>query len=241
MNTDTNIDSSLFKVLENLFLLNSALATEEALEVPRTGKSGQTIISYFSGILGFGPAGEGFCIARRYTPILSALIYNLRLTFLELAVPLYSYSRHDYKTGYPKRRSLNRQHQRLVLTEIGERCIGIGSSAPLADFIDLRGYGKTIACRDPPPYYLSWSDDGQTVTYNDKFSLTMQDFRNLSKYFILSAQESSLALLCGLPVPAVDLAKIKDDITNRKVGHSFVKDSSNHVSSVSGCFFIPLF
>ena len=70
-----------------------------------------------------------------------------------------------------------------------------------------------IARTDPPSFLLRWSDDGETVSYGDDFSLTMESFRGLAEHFLTKAEELCDDLMFGLN-PVIDLAKVKDDLTN---------------------------
>jgi hypothetical protein len=86
-----------------------------------------------------------------------------------------------------------------------------GSPSPLEEFQSLRDFGRVIARTDPPSYLLRWSDDGETVSYGDDFSLTMESFRGLAEHFLLKAEELCDDLMFGLN-PVIDLAKVKDDL-----------------------------
>ena len=143
------------------------------------------------------PNNQGFFLATHYTPVLSALIYSMRLTLLKYALPL-----HQYSIGPPKR-PLKIQAQRTRLNEMRQKYTASGSLSLLEELISLRRFGRFAARLEPPAVFLNWSEDGQTVTYNNKFSLTMQAFRDLANHFISSAQESSISLLCSLHVPGV--------------------------------------
>jgi hypothetical protein len=84
---------------------------------------------------------------------------------------------------------------------------------PLEEFQSLRDFGRVIARTDPPSFLLHWSDDGETLSYSDDFSLTMNSFRGLADYFLSKTEELYTDLLFDLDL-AVDLAKTKDHMAN---------------------------
>ncbi|PHH49078.1 hypothetical protein CFIMG_007987RA00001 [Ceratocystis fimbriata CBS 114723] len=101
-----------------------------------------------------------------------------------------------------------------------------GSLTPYAEMHELRNYGHTIAKTEPPTVFLHWSDDGEVVTLNEEFSLTMSDFRKLPDFFLTQAEELCAELMLGLQ-PEIDLATIKDDMVNREIGFSFIQHPAN--------------
>lgn len=96
-----------------------------------------------------------------------------------------------------------------------------GSLSPLEKFQSLRNFSQVIARTNPPSFFLHWSDNGETVSYEDDFSLIMKSFRELAKHFLVKAKELCDDLMFGLN-PVIDLAKVKDNLTNTYYGFSFV-------------------
>lgn len=96
-----------------------------------------------------------------------------------------------------------------------------GSPTPLEEFQSLHDFGRVIARTDPPSCLLRWSADGETVSYGDDFSLTMERFRGLAEHFLTETEALCDGLMFGLD-PVTDLAKVKDDLTDTQYGFSFV-------------------
>jgi hypothetical protein len=178
-----------------------------------------SLLVYFSGVLGFSSDAQDFLPAKKYTPCLSGLIYIQRLLFLEYALPLRAYPH----LRIPRRSRLQ-QYERFDGVRL--RYMVTGSQSPLEEFQSLRDFGRVIARTDAPAFLLRWSDDGETVSYGDKFHLTMQDFCGLAEYFTVQAEELCEELMYDLD-PVVDLASVKDDLTNTRSGFSFVKHPDN--------------
>ncbi|KAH7016030.1 uncharacterized protein B0I36DRAFT_336427, partial [Microdochium trichocladiopsis] len=103
------------------------------------------------------------------------------------------------------------------------------SMTPLPEMLSLRDYGRVIARTDTPSYFLYWSDDLQTVSYGDSFTISTGAFRQLSAYFIKLAEELCEEPMLGLQVD-VDLAKVKDDLVNTIDGFSFVSHPYNKLT-----------
>src|SRR5450432_3087455 len=96
----------------------------------------------------------------------------------------------------------------------------IGTSSALEELQSLRNFGRVLARTDPPSFFLRWSDDGETLFYNDEFSLPMHNFHCLTKYFLLTAKMLCKDLMFDLDTE-IYLAKIKDDMTNIQSGFYF--------------------
>ncbi|KAL2886881.1 hypothetical protein HOO65_050002 [Ceratocystis lukuohia] len=215
-----NAHSALQDFLEQYFQFNLSLVTQESPD----GRPGSTILTYFSAILGLTRDGQSFHQARDYCTNLSGLLYIQSLIFLESALPLTAYPIINLKVrpqiGHLE--ELNKVRLRYMLS---------GSLTPYAEMHDLRNYGHTIAKTEPPTVFLHWSDDGEVVTLNEEFSLTMSDFRKLPHFFLTQAEELCAELMLGLQ-PEIDLATIKDDIVNREIGFSFIQHPANeHIVS----------
>ena len=194
-----------------------ALITEPFVD----GSPASTMLSQFSGVLGFSSDSKRFLLAREYCPRLSPLIYIQRLLFLELALPNRPYS----ALGIPSR-PVSDQLKRL--NEVREQYMVIGAQSCFAELISLRDAGRTISRTEPPAFILRWSDDGNTVYFGPERSLTINDFRQLSDYFISQAEKLTKKLMLGI-VLDIDLASMRDNIINSDCGYSFVKHSYNNL------------
>ncbi|KJZ69835.1 hypothetical protein HIM_10763 [Hirsutella minnesotensis 3608] len=205
------------KLLELLLGLCLSLGTQPLVD----GQPNSTVLIYFSGILGLKPQSQTFAPARSYTTHLSALIYNLRLLFLENALPLRSYP----LLGISRRPRMNQLER---LEPIRRRYMIMGSQSPFEELISLRNFGHVMARSDTPPFLLRWSDDGQTVSLGGEVNVSMSKFRRLCDHFIEEAEALCNELLFRWE-PPIDLSSVKDDMTNDGNEFSFVSHPRNNL------------
>ncbi|EXA29293.1 hypothetical protein FOVG_19202 [Fusarium oxysporum f. sp. pisi HDV247] len=209
------------ELVELLFGLTLAIATQPVIN----GQPQTTVLIYFSGILGFSlsPGGGAFLPARSYTSNLFGLVYILRLVLLEYALPLRA-----YPTLALQRRPRMGQLKRLQ--PIRRQYMVMESQSPMEELLSLRNYGQVISRSDTPAYLLRWSANGQAVSFGDKISISMGQFRRLPEHFIKEA-----ARLCNEMMfswdPAINLSNITDDMTNNKEGFSFVLHPKNKLDT----------
>ncbi|RKK64662.1 hypothetical protein BFJ69_g16636 [Fusarium oxysporum] len=209
------------ELVELLFGLTLAIATQPVIN----GQPQTTVLIYFSGILGFSlsPGGGAFLPARSYTSNLSGLVYILRLVLLEYALPLRA-----YPTLALQRRPRMGQLKRLQ--PIRRQYMVMESQSPMEELLSLRNYGQVISRSDTPAYLLRWSANGQAVSFGDKISISMGQFRRLPEHFIKEA-----ARLCNEMMfswdPVINLSNITDDMTNNKEGFSFVLHPKNKLDT----------
>ena len=100
------------------------------------------------------------------------------------------------------------------------------SPSPLEEFQSLRDFGRILARTDPPSFLLRQSDGGETRFYRDDFSLIMTTFRVLAEHFLTKAKELCDKLIFGLD-PNINLATIKDDLSNTQYSFSFIQHLAN--------------
>ncbi|EXL65481.1 hypothetical protein FOPG_18291 [Fusarium oxysporum f. sp. conglutinans race 2 54008] len=209
------------ELVELLFGLTLAIATQPVIN----GQPQTTVLIYFSGILGFSssPGGGAFLPARPYTSNLSGLVYILRLVLLEYALPLRA-----YPTLALQRRPRMGQLKRLQ--PVRRQYMVMESQSPMEELLSLRNYGQVISRSDTPAYLLRWSANGQAVSFGDKISISMGQFRRLPEHFIKEA-----ARLCNEMMfswdPVINLSNITDDMTNNKEGFSFVLHPKNKLDT----------
>ena len=211
----SQLRKALEEVLELLFQLSVTICTEQYTD----GQPSSTLLVYFSGVLGLNVDATGFQRAKQYTPTLSGLIYVQRLLFLEYALPLRAYQH----IGLPQRTRLQQQQQ---LDEVRRKYMVVGAESPFDELRALRNYGKVVGRDDPPSVFLRWSDDLETVSYGDTFSITMTQFRGLADLFVMRAETIVDRLMLGLE-PEVSLSSVSDDLTNERPGFSFVQHPAN--------------
>ncbi|KAL0764704.1 hypothetical protein CaCOL14_012794 [Colletotrichum acutatum] len=201
--------------LEDLTLrLLYFLMTEEFED----GQSKSTLLVYFSGVLGLTSDGSGFQSPGNYTANLSAFIYCVRLIVIEVLLPRTS---HDY-VGYPAR---PRHGQLEILNRVRRETMCLASQAPLGEFLSLRAYGRTVSPADGPSFRFSWSDDGQTISWDDG-RLSLQRFRSLAHDMVQHTASAVDRLMYGWH-PVFDLSKTKDRMANTNRGYSFVSEPAN--------------
>ncbi|EFY93997.2 telomere-associated RecQ helicase [Metarhizium robertsii ARSEF 23] len=175
----------------------------------------------FSSVLRYSKTRQSFLQARDFTTHLCALICNQRLVLLERALPVRAYP----GLGIEAR---PRSNQLQRLNKMRKRFLVTGLASSFDEFFNLRNYGRVAAQSDTPPFLLHWNDDGQSVWWKDSSPLSMSQFRQLSGQLIQEAESLCYELMYGLE-PAIDLESIKDDMTNRQQGYSFVSDTANNL------------
>lgn len=106
-----------------------------------------------------------------------------------------------------------------------------GSPAPLEEWQNLRGFGRRVAQSNTPAVFIRWSDDGQTLFHGDKFSLGIQGFQDLARHCLFKAEGLCKDLMFRL-MPAIDLAKVKDDLSNVQSGFSLIQHPQNRIANV---------
>jgi hypothetical protein len=208
---------NLNPLTELILQLSIWFATEEFTD----GQPASSLLVYYSGLLGFSGDGTTYKRARDFTSCLSALIHQLRLLFLEWALPYRAYP-------YIGRESRPRQGHLTLLKEFRQRYTCHGSLTPLIEFISLRDYGRKIAHIDGPTFRVSWSDDGETVSYEGG-SLQMNQFRALGHYLLDRCATICRRLMYGWE-PDVQLGQVRDDLNNSRRGYSFVSHPANRLS-----------
>ncbi|KAE9565912.1 hypothetical protein CGMCC3_g17908 [Colletotrichum fructicola] len=201
--------------LEDLTLrLLYFLMTEEFED----GQSKSTLLVYFGGVLGLTSDGSGFRRPGNYTASLSAFIYCARLVVVEVLLPRTS---HDY-VSYPAR---PRSGQLDILNRVRRETMCLGSQAPLGEFLSLRAYGRVLSTADGPSFRFDWSDDGQTISW-DNGRLSLQQFRTLAHNMVQNVAAAVDQLMYGWH-PVFDLSKTKDRMVNTHQGYSFVSEPAN--------------
>ncbi|RKK24090.1 hypothetical protein BFJ66_g16878 [Fusarium oxysporum f. sp. cepae] len=147
---------------------------EMAIEQFDDGKSSSTLLVYFSAVRGIsGLEGNKFMRPSQYTPILSRLIYCTRLVFLEAILPRRA---HQY-TGFPAR---PRYGQLAALNAVRAEKMCDGTMSPLGELLSLLSYGFALRRSEGPVYHFHWSEDGQTISWDGKTHLSMDQFRSLA-------------------------------------------------------------
>jgi hypothetical protein len=71
-----------------------------------------------------------------------------------------------------------------------------------------------MAATYTPPFLLRWIDDSQSVSYDDRLTITMDQFRALPDVVLREAEGLCDKLMYDWQ-PKVDLGSIKDSLINR--------------------------
>jgi hypothetical protein len=156
----TPVEDPLFRFVE-------FLSTEEY----ENGKPSSNLLIYVSGILGISHDGSTFERAKNYTSKLSALIYCIRMIILEATLPRFAHN----KLG---RKARPRFAQIDIINETRRRTLCLGSPAPMNELLSLQDYGRVISRSDGPSFRVTWSDDGQIISW-DSQHLSMSQFRQV--------------------------------------------------------------
>jgi hypothetical protein len=97
------------------------------------------------------------------------------------------------------------------------------------ELLSLRSYGRAFSRSDGPSFRVSWSDDSETVSWNDG-KITMSQFRGLGTRVYDRVVAAMSRLMYGLH-PDLDLKKTKDRTSDHESGYSFVQDPGNNLRS----------
>ncbi|PVH98907.1 hypothetical protein DM02DRAFT_530185 [Periconia macrospinosa] len=201
--------------LEDLiFCLVKFLSTEEYED----GKPSSTLLIYVSGVLGISHDGSTFERAKNYTSKLSAMIYCVRMIILEATLPRFAHVRLGWKAR-------PRHGQVDLLNEVRKRTLCLGSPAPMNELLSLRDYGRVISRSDGPSFRVTWSEDGQVVSW-DNIHLSMAQFRQVGHDTLLATSALCKQLMYGWS-PLFDLSGIRDNLACTTAGYSFVTESAN--------------
>ena len=83
---------------------------------------------------------------------------------------------------------------------------------------------------DPLSFLLRQSDNGETVSYGDDFTLTMESFRGLAEHFLIKAKRLCDNLMFSVN-PVIDLLKVKDNLINTQYSFSFIQYPANKLAN----------
>ncbi|KAK5202629.1 hypothetical protein LTR41_011624 [Exophiala xenobiotica] len=210
-NTGSDIISEL------IFKLSILFCRDEFTD----GQPSFSALVYISGILAITTDGAGFQTPRLYTPTISALIHLQLLLFLEESLPYRQYL-HLRIPARPGRDHLE------ILNSVRCRYMCAGSLTPLGEMISLPDYGRSMLRSEPPSFFVRWSDDRQTIFFDDH-SLRMDRFRGFARSLSNSAADLYDQLMRQWQ-PEVSLEGIRDSFSNDTPGYSFVYDPANRLN-----------
>jgi hypothetical protein len=197
------------------------MATEDFAD----GNSKSTMLVYFSATCGLTSLmGADFLRPAQFTSILSSLIYCTRLLIMESVLPRFS---HDY-IGLLQRPQYG---QLDILNDIRKNKMCDGTLSPLGEFISLAAYGQSLRQSEGPTIQFEWSDDGEEISWDGCFRVTMDGFRTLTHSAIQAATRQCERLMYDWVPPNRDLKTLRDRLSTATAGYSFVSDPVNGIAS----------
>jgi hypothetical protein len=200
-----------------LFRFVKFLSTEEYED----GKPSSTLLIYFSGILGISQDGSTFERAKNYTLKLSALIYCIRMIILEATLPQFAHAGSGWKAR-PRYRQID------LLNKVCRRSLCLGSLALINELLSLQDYRCVISRSNSPSFRVTWSEDGQIVSWNNHH-LSMAQFQQIGQDSLQATSVVCSQLMYGWS-PEVNLSAISDNLSCTAARYSFVTASANGLS-----------
>ncbi|KAH7173080.1 hypothetical protein DER46DRAFT_679212 [Fusarium sp. MPI-SDFR-AT-0072] len=156
------------------------------------GRSSSTMLVFFSAVRGLSdPDGEQYLRPHRFTPILSRLIYCVRLVFIEAILPQLEYP-------YVNIASRPRHGQLQILNAARRENMCDGTMSSMGEFFSLLDYGRALRRSEGPVYHFYWSEDAHCKR-----------------------------LMYDWDPDYLDLADVRDRLSNTTNGYSFVSDPAN--------------
>ncbi len=98
----------------------------------------------------------------------------------------------------------------------------------LGEFVSLQDYDQVLSHFNPPTLMIHWSDDSQTLDYDERF-ITLQQFQDFAHIIIKSAASVYSRLMYDWQ-PKINLGMIKNDFWNNRKGFSFIQHSVNRLA-----------
>ncbi|KAF9777496.1 hypothetical protein IL306_004401 [Fusarium sp. DS 682] len=185
------------------------------------GRSSSTMLVFFSAVRGLsGTGGEEYLRPHRFTPILSRLIYCVRIIFIEATLPQFEHS-------YVNIACRPRHGQLETLNAARRDRMCDGTMSPMGEFFSLLDYGRALRRSEGPVYHFYWSENGQTLSWDGQDHLTMTQFRSLAHEALRQASAHCKRLMYDWDPGDVDLANVRDRLLNTTNGYSFVSDPAN--------------
>jgi hypothetical protein len=185
-----------------------------------------SLVVGFTAVLAVQETHEGVLLKRprlseavRYTPYLSAIVKISQLLVAERALLAVERDEADYPAQ--------------ALEEMQVRFMVHGTRSPLCWVQKLRAYGKAIQDTTTSLGRISWSDDGEVITYKT-MRLTMTLLRGVVAATLASAQKQLADLLLVHPdedreavVPPLSLRSLQDNPAESTPGWNFVRHPAN--------------
>ncbi|EXM13432.1 hypothetical protein FOTG_18113 [Fusarium oxysporum f. sp. vasinfectum 25433] len=192
-----------------------------------TGDMSASAIIHFTAALGIHGSSFAFHSAHASSSRLAALMWIGRLLFLEYAVPVYAYNTLDL--AWPCRTAYPSQPDRISFI----RCKYLlrGCYTPFGELIELKAFAKSIVKREGVPGNLAWAPDGRSFTIGDDKTVRLSEFCEIHHKAVKAVQEQVGEMLLGWE-PDIDVSAIRDDLTCRKAGWSFIDKIENNLVDI---------
>ncbi|EXL65654.1 hypothetical protein FOPG_18126 [Fusarium oxysporum f. sp. conglutinans race 2 54008] len=190
-----------------------------------TGDMSASTIIHYTAVLGIQGPSLTFHPAHGSTPKLAALMWIGRLLFLEYAVPVYAYNTLDL--AWPCRTAYPSQPDRI--SSIRCKYLLRGCYIPFGELIELKAFAKSIVKREGVPGNLTWAPDGRSFTIGDDKKVLLSEFCETHHKAVATVQEQVDEMLLGWQ-PDIDVSTIRDDLTCRKAGWSFIDKIENNLT-----------
>jgi len=180
-------------------------------------------VVHFCGVLGIDWNKRRFRGPGNYTSFLAALLWIARLLLLEYALPKTAYATLDW----PGREYYEDFNWRLE--NIRRSYLLDGGLNPAGYMISLLAYGKYVAQQLGGTGVCIWDEDGGAVQIKN-CRITMFGFQSLVKHVIKQAEDIlQRDLLFGIGSLQVDLAGMKDNMSETQYGYSLIDNEANHI------------
>ncbi|KAK7571298.1 hypothetical protein V3481_018515 [Fusarium oxysporum f. sp. vasinfectum] len=184
------------------------------------------MLVYFSAVRGLStPNGNEYLQPHRFTPILARLMYCSRLVFLEAVLPHFSriYGGIARPPSHGLLRRLNAARREYMCD---------GTLSPMGEFLSLLSYGNALRRSQGSTFRFHWSDDGEVLSWNGNQRLSMVDFRGLACKVLRSVTASCSRLMYRYDWEPthIDLSLIRDNLSTKTPGYSFVSDPVNQLT-----------
>ncbi|KAH8656365.1 hypothetical protein BGZ61DRAFT_486596 [Ilyonectria robusta] len=191
------------------------------------GDMSSSVLIHYTAVMGIQRDSLVYNSAYNSTPKLAALMWIGRLLFLEYALPVYTYDTLAFP--WPCRTSYPSQPDRL--DSIRRKYLLRGCYTPFGEMIELKAFTKSIMKREGIPGNLSWAPDGRSFTIGDDKKVQLSEFCETYHKVMAQVHEQVNEMMLGWD-PSIDLSTIRDDLTCRTAGWSFLRKAENNLGSI---------
>lgn len=107
-----------------------------------------------------------------------------------------------------------------------------GTLSPLGEFLSLVAYGISLSRADGPAFLFEWSEDGKEISWDGKHHLTMDGFHALLATAAERVGKQCEYMLFGWQPPRPRFRELRDRLSDKTAGYSFVTDPANGLSDI---------